>query len=102
MADRDGDAEPSVPAALHDEPESAQRLYVALFVTGPATTQSLADETGLSRRTVVTQLSNLEDCGLVESRPDFGGGSRWQYIFSLTGDGGDADGTDGGESGPDG
>lgn len=83
----DGDAPSSVPDELDDEPAAAEEVYIALFTHGPdVTAQKIAKHTSVSKRQVRNHLDTLADLGLVESRPDFSGGARWRYVYSLAED----------------
>ena len=78
----------SVPDELHDEPDGAEEVWIALFIHGPdATAKKLATHTSITERQVRNHLERLEETyGFVESRPDWSGGGRWRFVFSLADD----------------
>lgn len=79
------DKSPSVPEPVRDEPDAAAEVYIALFESGPdVTTKALAEKTSIGERAVRNHLETLEELGFAESRPDFSGGARWRYVYSLS------------------
>ena len=82
-----GDDAPSssVPDDLHDEPDGAEEVWIALFTHGPdVTAKRLAANTSLSEQSVRNHLETLEGYGFAEKRLDFSGAARWRYVYSLS------------------
>ena len=66
-------------ACVAEATASAKLLYTVLCHEGAKTQSTLADETGLDRKTVQRAISQLVDCGVVTESVDPTDARRKQY-----------------------
>ena len=64
---------------VRDLPPSAKLVYLIVQETGPCTQAEIHERSLLPRRTVRHALSQLQDAGLVESRPYLGDARQVLY-----------------------
>ena len=71
MSDGLSSLSPEARTLLEDLPPSSKLVYLVLLNRGETTQQQLADATLLSPRTTRHAVAELEDAGLVGSRPSY-------------------------------